>query len=249
MVFNNYAKFYDLLYLEKDYHKECQYIQQIIINNGYGSNLNILDIGCGSGKHANILSSFGHSLLGIDFSKEMIEIAKKNKKNNANFETHNAIDFNLNKKFDVVLSLFHVISYQNSNKNLYDFVANVSSHLKKDALFIFDFWYGPAVLTQMPSIKIKRLENDEIKVTRISEPSISENESVVDVNFELIIKDKINNETDVVREKHSMRYFFLPELIQVLNHNNIEVLNFEEFITKQKPSFNTWGVCCIAKKM
>jgi SAM-dependent methyltransferase len=249
MVFNNYAKFYDLLYLEKDYQKECQYIQQIIINNGYGTKLKILDIGCGSGKHANILASFGHSLLGIDFSKEMIEIAQKNKKYNSNFEIHNAIDFNLNRKFDVILSLFHVISYQNSNKNLDDFVKNVSSHLNKDALFVFDFWYGPAVLTQMPSIKIKRLENDEIKVTRISEPIIYENENIVDVNFELIIKDKIKNKTEVVIEKHPMRYFFLPELIQVLNNNNIKVLNFEEFMTKQKPSFNTWGVCCIAKKM
>ena len=179
----------------------------------------------------------------------MIEIAQKNKKINTIFETHNAIDFTLNRKFDVILSLFHVISYQNSNENLNDFVKNVSSHLNKNALFIFDFWYGPAVLTQMPSIKIKRLENDEIKVTRISEPSISENENIVDVNFELIIKDKIKNETDVVNERHPMRYFFLPELIQVLNNNNIEVLNFEEFMTKQKPSFSTWGVCCIAKKM
>ena len=249
MLFNNYAKFYDLLYLDKDYLKECEYIQDIIINNGYGKNLNILDIGCGSGKHANILASFGHSLLGIDFSEEMIEIAQKNRKHNSNFETHNGIDFMLNRKFDVVLSLFHVLSYQNSNKDLNAFVKSVSSHLHKNALFVFDFWYGPAVLTQMPSVKIKRLENDEIKVTRISEPTISENENKVEVNFELIIKDKISNETYVVSEKHPMRYFFLPELIQVLNNNNIEVLNFEEFVTKKKPSFSSWGVCCIARKM
>jgi SAM-dependent methyltransferase len=248
MVFNNYAKYYDLLYSEKDYNKESKYIQQLIKENGYDFNTNILDIGCGSGKHANILASFGHSVLGIDFSNEMIEIAKKNKIHNTTFEVHNAVNFNLNRKFNVVLSLFHVLSYQNSNYEVKQFIENVARHLESGAIFIFDFWYGPAVLSQMPSVKIKRLENSEIKVTRVAEPLIHENKNIVDVNYELLIKDKLNSSIEIVNEKHEMRYFFIPELIQILEDHNIEVLNFEEFLTRQEPSFESWGVCCIARK-
>ncbi len=38
----------------------------------------ILDVGCGTGFLSIILSELGHKLIGIDFSKNMIEIANKN---------------------------------------------------------------------------------------------------------------------------------------------------------------------------
>ena len=40
-------------------------------------NASILDLGCGSGRDAKLFTEFGASVLGIDFSSNLIDIAKK----------------------------------------------------------------------------------------------------------------------------------------------------------------------------
>ncbi|MGO8176209.1 SAM-dependent methyltransferase, partial [Rhizobium ruizarguesonis] len=59
----------------------------------------------------------------------------------------------------------------------------VSNHLEDGGIFIFDFWYGPAVLWQRPSTRVKRLENDEISVVRVAESVVHDAENIVDVNY------------------------------------------------------------------
>lgn len=247
MVFKNYAKYYDLLYQDKDYRKEIEYIDSLIKQHSQKKNLRVLDIGCGTGKHANYLAEKGYQVTGIDFSEEMIRIAKSNKNENTDFYVADATSFNLDIKFDIVLSLFHVVSYQSSNKDISSMFSNVSKHLNHNGLFIFDFWYGPAVLTEQPSIKIKRFENDEIKVIRIAEPIMYTIQNTVDVNYEIIIYNEIDKNVEFINETHKMRYFFVPEIDNFLYNCKMEILNYGEWLTNLKPSNHTWGVYCIAE--
>jgi len=214
MVFDNYAKYYNLLYKDKDYKNEVDYIDLLIKkyskNNKKG--MRILDIGCGTGIHANYLAEMGFKVTGIDFSKEMISIANKGKVKNTDFFVYNATSFDLSVKFDVILSLFHVVSYQTENQNIKDLFVNVSKHLKKNGLFIFDFWYGPAVLSEGPSVRIKRLEDNDIKIVRLAEPEIMVNNNIVKVNYELHITDKLGKKSETINETHNMRYLFIPEI-------------------------------------
>jgi len=83
----------------------------------------------------------------------------------------------------VVIALFHVMSYQPRNADLRDAFATASAHLKRGGIFIFDYWYGPAVLTNLPTVRVKRVENGDIGVLRLSEPSIKVNENIVDINY------------------------------------------------------------------
>ena len=80
----------------------------------------------------------------------------------------NITNVKMNKTYDVVLSLFHVMSYQITNKQLKDVFENAAAHLNKDGLFIFDFWYSPAVYAQKPSVRVKRAANEKIEITRIA---------------------------------------------------------------------------------
>ena len=52
------------------------------------------------------------------------------------------------------------------------------NHLNENGIFIFDFWYGPAVLTDLPSARVKRLENEDIKVTRVAEPVLHSQQNI-----------------------------------------------------------------------
>ena len=246
MIFSDYANYYDLLYKDKNYEKEIDYIDTLIKKNVKGDNLKILDIGCGTGIHAKYLASKGYHVTGIDISEEMIQIAKNDQNKNTEFYVYDAKTFKLTQKFDIILSLFHVVSYQTTNRNLSELINNVSCHLKDEGLFIFDFWYGPAVLTDRPQIRIKRFSDDKVNIVRLAEPVMSINENIVDVNYELIIYSKDKNYPQYVNETHKMRYFFLPEINFYLQNCKMEALNFEEWLTSQEPSDKTWSVCCIA---
>ena len=248
MVFNNYAKYYNLLYKDKDYQSEAAYVDRLVKKFSEKAAETVLDIGCGTGIHAALMSNYGYKLTGIDLSEEMIAIARSKTISNAQFQVGNATDFKLDEKFDVVTSLFHVLSYQTTNDNVRSMITNAAAHLSEKGLFIFDFWYGPAVLNFKPSVRIKRLEDEEIKVTRLAEPVLKSNENIVEVNYELLITSKAKNETEVLKEVHPMRYFFKPEIQLLLNDANMHILYFNEWLTDQAASESTWGVCCVAQK-
>jgi len=105
------------------------------------------------------------------------------------------------------------MSYQTTNADLGAAFATAAAHLRPGGLFLFDFWYGPAVLIQRPEVRVKRLADEEIAVTRIAEPVMRVNENLVDVNYTVFIEVKATGQTEQVRETHRMRYLFLPELM------------------------------------
>ena len=249
MVFNQYAKYYNLLYEDKNYKEEVDYIHSLIQRFAGTQAKTILDIGCGTGAHASFLSQLGYHVTGVDLSCEMIDAALSQNIPNADFHVRNAKDFHLSKQFDAVTSLFHVLSYQTSNEDLQKMIANVAAHLSAEGLFIFDFWYAPAVLTERPAVRVKRLEDKDIKVTRIAEPVLKVNENTVDVNFELLIENKHNQQLTTIKECHPMRYFSLPEIEMLLAGVGMKLLYAQEWLTGKEPSEATWGVCCVGRKV
>ena len=206
-----YSQYYDLLYQDKDYATEVDYIENLIKSHS-SETKTILDLGCGTGKHDVLLCDKDYTVHGVDISKEMLEVAegrRKDKKDKLTFSQSDITQLHLNQKFDTVVSLFHVMSYQNTNAALDKVFANVKNHLNEDGLFIFDFWYGPAVLTDLPKTTIKRLENKHIKVTRIAESKLQAQLNTVDVNFNVFVTQKENGTSIEKKELHTMRYFFI----------------------------------------
>lgn len=198
-----YSQYYDLLYSDKDYQSEVSYIDSLIKSNSQGAK-NLLDMGCGTGKHAELFCEKGYRVHGIDLSEDMLKVAeqrRQGKEDSLSFSQSNITELNLTKKFDVVVSLFHVMSYQNSNKELAKAIEIAKKHLNDDGLFIFDFWYGPAVLRDLPTTRVKRLENENIKVTRLAEPVLYAQKNIVDVNYDVFIENKQTKE--VVEKKRT----------------------------------------------
>ena len=246
-----YSQYYDLLYQDKDYIGEVEYIDGLIKTHK-GEALTLLDLGCGTGKHAELLCDSGYHVHGIDLSTDMLEIAEKRrsgKENRLSFSHSNIQNLALNQKFDVVMSLFHVMSYQNSNQELVKAFQVAKDHLVGDGVFIFDFWYGPAVLTDLPTTRVKRLENEWIKVTRLAEPVIHAQENIVDVQYNIFIKNKETQSVVEKNELHSMRYFFDTELELICDKVGFEILNKYEWMNQNTPNFNSWNVVWILRRI
>ncbi|KAB8330534.1 class I SAM-dependent methyltransferase [Scytonema tolypothrichoides VB-61278] len=247
-IFNNYARYYDLLYIDKDYVGETKFIQQLIQTHAPDAQ-NILELGCGTGNHAVLLAKEGYQIHGVDLSQEMLQKADSRLSqldpklvSQLKFTHGDVRHLRLNQTFDVILSLFHVISYQTTNEDLLAAFTTVKEHLKPGGIFVFDIWYGPAVLTERPTVRVKRLENEEILVTRIAEPVVHPNENLVDVNYQVFIEDKNSNAVNELRETHRMRYLFKPEIELMLQEFQMRILESQEWMTNREPGFDTWGV-------
>jgi len=161
-----YSQYYDLLYSDKDYAAEVDYVEWLIKSNNKSAKT-ILDLGCGTGRHAELFCEKRYIVHGIDISENMLKIAEKRrmgKEDTLTTFSHSSIqELDLNRKFDVIVSLFHEMSYQKTSDEVIKAFEIAKKHLNSDGLFIFDFWYGPAVLTDLPTIRVKRFENENIK--------------------------------------------------------------------------------------
>jgi len=146
-----------------------------------------------------------------------------------------------------VVALFHVMSYQTGNEDLEATLRTAREHLKPGGVFIFDCWYGPAVLTERPEVRVKRLEDTAIVVTRIAEPVLRPNENVVEVNYQVFIKDKARAAVEEVRETHLMRYLFRPEIEWLSKAAGFTLISCQEWMAGREPGGHTWNVCQVIR--
>ena len=247
-VFADYSRYYNLLYADKDYAGEVGFIEGLIREYKPGAK-SILDLGCGTGRHASFLADRNYRVHGVDMSEEMLLVASQVKRpDGLTFSRGDVRSIRLGRKFDAVISLFHVMCYQTTNEDLKKAFLTAYEHLDKDGIFIFDCWYGPAVLTIKPSVRIKRLEDNKTLVTRISEPIMHPNENIVDVDYQVFIREKSNNKTTILQEKHKMRYLFKPEIEEMLTAVGFKLLSCEEWMSRKEPGFDSWSVYFVVKK-
>ena len=254
-AFSNYAQYYDLLNQQKDYLQEVDYIISLI-NKFAPKSKYILELGCGTGSHAIHLADKGFQITGIDQSQDMINIAKERIKtlpksisNLIIFNIGDIRNYSINESYDIVLSLFHVISYQVTNRDLSQSFNTVSKHLKPGGIFIFDCWYGPAVISEKPYKRNKKFEDNEIIINRKAIPLIHPAKNQVEVNFDIKITDKQTRKSKYVKEVHKMRYMFNPEIELLLKLNDLKLLRTEEWLTGNDPDFDSWYVTFICERI
>ena len=245
-VFAAYSKYYDLLYRDKDYPGEARYIHELVTKHRPGART-VLDLGCGTGRHAQLLAERDYQLTGVDLSEEMLKVARESGPQ-LSFVQGDVRSVRLGKTFDVVLSLFHVMSYQTTNADLRAALSTVREHLAPGGLFVFDCWYGPAVLSSRPETRVKRLEDASIQVTRLAEPVLHPNDNLVDVNYHVLIRDKQSGAVEELRETHKMRYLFAPEVLLLLDGAGLRLTQLSEFMSDREPGFETWNAVFIGTR-
>lgn len=252
-VFGKYSRYYDLLYQEKDYKGEAEYIAGLIEKFKPGTR-NYLELGSGSGIHASLLSKMGYSAEGYDFSEEMLNAAQARREllppeqaERLNFTRGDIRNLRLGKKFDCVTALFHVLSYTASNVDLKAAFTTVREHMNPGAVFIFDSWYGPSVLTIRPSVRIKRVRNELWEITRIAEPVLNMNECYVDVNYTMFVRDLASDEVEQLQETHRMRYLFKPEVELLAESSGMRLEHTCNWMSDDEPDATTWGVCFVLR--
>jgi SAM-dependent methyltransferase len=252
-IFDAYATYYDLLYRDKDYAAEAEYAVSHIRRNAPQAK-RILELGCGTGGHAIHLAQMGYIVHGVDLSDEMLSRALLRKSAlpsdvaaRLSFSKGDARAVRTYETYDAVISLFHVMSYQTSNADLAAAFETAWSHLRSGGLFLFDYWYGPAVLTEKPEVRVKRLENEHIEVTRIAEPLLNTGESTVRVDYTLFVKEKATGKIEQTNVSHHLRYLFLTELQHYFAERFV-TRESVEWMTENPLSESTWSAFICATR-
>lgn len=253
-LFDSYAHYYDLLYRDKNYVAEADYVANHIRRQN-PTVKSILELGCGTGAHAEQLARAGYTVHGVDMSASMLACAETRKATlppnvaaRLSFSRGDVRTVRTGDTYEAVISLFHVMSYQISNADLEDAFETATVHLKPGGLFLFDFWYGPSVLTQKAEVRVKRLEDNDIKVIRIAEPVMHVNENVVDVNYTVFIEAKETGRMEQVCETHRMRYLFLPEIEKLLMACSLQLEISHAWMTNRSLGCKHWAGFVVASE-
>ena len=135
-IFNLIAPFYKLIdrYLNESFDEAAEILSKEIELNG----LTILDIGTGTGAWASKFSKYKPAnITGVDFSKKMITIAKKNY-SNITFSQKNAEDLKEipNQSFDIVTSSYVLHGMSKDERKI---VLDEMKRVSKKYVIIHDF--------------------------------------------------------------------------------------------------------------
>jgi SAM-dependent methyltransferase len=243
MIFKKkFSKIYNYIYKKKKYFEESNYILALLKKNKILKK-NILEFGLGTGNHAKYLIKRNYNVVGVDNSSHMLKVAKKIPKLKCILGDIRYI--RLNKKFDAIISMFHVVNYMLTNSDINNFFKNANIHLGSNGLLIFDTWNYKAVkIGQFFDNKFFKINNYEIE--KISH-SITK-KKIITIDFKYIIKKKGRIFTSFV-EKHIIRYFSFKEICYFADKNNFELVHNYKSLTFSKPLKNDKYSCYVFRKL
>jgi SAM-dependent methyltransferase len=241
-----YAAAYDALYQSKDYVAECDQLEAAFRKYGQDPVRRVLDLGCGTGGHAVVLAERGYDVVGVDRSPGMLQRARE-RGSGARFELGDIAGLDLGETFDAVLMMFAVLGYHVANVDVQAALETVRRHLRPGGLFLCDVWYGPAVLTEGPSERVKVIGTSEGQILRVASGELDTRHHLCLVRYHLWRLEK-GRLTAEIREQHHMRYFFPLELELMLHAARLELVRLGGFPSfADEPSTATWNVGVVAR--
>ena len=262
-VFGDYSRFYNLLYADKDYSGESAFILSVLRKYG-GASLGadfarapeLLDLGCGTARHAILMAKEGIAVTGVDMSETMLHMGNETLAQGFWDEASprpelylgDARSVRFGKTFDAVTSLFHVMSYQNTEEDALATLETAYVHLKPGGLFFFDFWYGPGVLSDPPTNRIKQMEDQDFRITRKTRPVHRVSDNIVEVHFDATMENKHDNSVSELSETHFMRYWFMPELRYLSMRAGFSPLTEGVWMGFAEPDIGTWNAWIVVRK-
>lgn len=137
-LFENYARKYDKEPFVQGTAGECDFIEEEIARD---KSLKIIDIGCGTGRHAIELTKRGYNVTGVDLSENQIKRAMEKAQEagvTIDFQTQDARNLPFNGEFDLAIMLCEGgFSLMETDEMNFEILKNATKALKSKGKFIF----------------------------------------------------------------------------------------------------------------
>ncbi|MEX0680086.1 MAG: class I SAM-dependent methyltransferase [Balneolales bacterium] len=133
---------YDLLYKSRDDAEASKLVSWLTKYVPPGKYPQVLDMGCGRGRHAILMALQGYSVTGVDLSPYAIKKARQK----AQDKHISCVVFDIgdmrnwrNGIFDLVCNLFTSFGYFNTDADNISVIKNMKSHLGNDSYLVMDY--------------------------------------------------------------------------------------------------------------
>lgn len=182
-LYRKFAAYYDLIYDWMDYHEEAEFIKRAVAQHKKSDGVELLDVACGTGGHAQYLQDSFH-LLGVDLNQEMLEIARQ-KLPDVEFVQGDMKDLRFNKEFDVIVCLFSAINYNTNLQELRKTFESFYDILKPGGILFFDLGFCLENWDEGRILVDAAVEGD-LQLARISQSRLQN--GVFNANFVFLVK-------------------------------------------------------------
>lgn len=230
-LYRNLAPYYDLIYSLKDYKKESNKINKLIARYKKSNGKDLLEIACGTGSHLKYLKQ-KYFCTGIDLNQGILKIAKNSIKN-VNFKKANMVNFNLNKKFDIITCLFSSIGYVKTYQNLQKTLQNFSKHLKTGGIVIIEPWLTKSSYKPCTP-HMTTYESKNIKIARLVVPKIKGNISEMDMHY--LVAER-NKEVKYFIDRHELGLFEIYKTLRFMEQACLKARFLKNGLMKDKGLF------------
>lgn len=149
-AYTGFAEVYDLFMDNVPYQEWSRYLISLLQEYGVSQGL-VLELGCGTGKMTRLLAQAGYDMIGVDYSEEMLQIAREkedcseNRTNDAGQETSDILyllqdmrEFELYGTVKAVVCICDSLNYILEEEDLCTVFQLVNNYLDPGGVFIFD---------------------------------------------------------------------------------------------------------------
>jgi ubiquinone/menaquinone biosynthesis C-methylase UbiE len=207
-MFTESTALYDLIYSEKDYDAEAQYVVEAI-HERIPAAVRLLDVACGTGEHAHrFAGTHGFQTTGIDVEPAFVSLAQR-KVPSATFVAASMTDFDLGTTFDAVVCLFSSIGYVRTVANLRHAITAMARHVAPAGVLVVEPWFEPGAM-QHGQVTCLVREGPEGSVCRMTHTEIDGN--VSRLHFEYLVGTPSGVER--LSEHHELGLFSREDMVE-----------------------------------
>ena len=238
---SQYAQFYDSIHAEKDYVHDVGKILKILNGDSLRVQVNnILDFGCGTGKHISLLHSHGFKVQGYDPSEEMLAIARQNFPLLSFSSDLSALQHNS----DLVVSLFDVLSYQTTSEMVDIYFNQIHKLVLRNGHVLLDFWSLDGLRKNPPENRQKKFVFKGKTYERIVLAKSSEDLKLTELQISLIEHE---SKKVLYTRTHKMRAFQVEEIENLIGPR-FELIWCKDAKDYTSPlSSNTWRAVALLR--
>jgi len=237
LLYGSLAQYYDAIEKRtRAVRSDIPFLKAIFEKDGVRK---VLDVGCGTGLHTHLLASCGYEVVGIDKSPDMLEVARRRRRD-ALYIERDMRDFSFDAGFDAAISMYGSINYLVEDEDIEAAFGCIRETLCEGGVFILEVWNAiPLVMKFGKDETVDALvDQGAIRITRRKGYSLEKGEGIkVRVDYSYTIRGEVVRTSS---ESHIVRSFFVKEMARFLENCGFRVAGVYNN-TKDMREFSLWS--------
>ena len=242
-AYTSFAQVYDLFMDNVPYDVWGEYLDKLFKEYGIEDGL-LLDLGCGTGKVTRLLAEKGYDMIGVDYSYEMLDIAKAQSEESILYLMQDMREFELYGTVRGVYSACDCLNYILEEDELRTVFELVNNYLDPGGIFVFDM-NTPYKYNELLSDNTFAENREEGSF--IWENYFDEDEQINEYDLTLYIKEE-DGRFQRFEETHFQKCYELSTIQRLLEEAGLEFVAMYDAYTKEPVSEESEKVLFIARE-